>query len=166
SGPTGRRCGRGHSVAPALQPAGSFHWIRVGKPESPGTCQYVCQCSSCLRRRPATIGWPGTTASVAGTSSAPTLSVCTAWATALCACAQSASVSAVNHTFNFANMLPSSNFEGAKFRAGSSPRRFRAANKRKRLGRCGYGCGDQAVVVRCRDESSLVGGRGKVDAAV
>jgi len=38
-GPVGRRFGCGHSMGPAVKPAGNFHSMRVGRPESPGTCQ-------------------------------------------------------------------------------------------------------------------------------
>ena len=41
----------------------------VGRPESPGFCQYVCQCGSCFRRRASQIDSPAATACRSATHS-------------------------------------------------------------------------------------------------
>jgi hypothetical protein len=73
--PGGQRVGAGHWIGPAVTPAGSFHSIVVGSPESPGFCQYVCQPSRILRRSATVAGAPGAADVAAETSSASTFGV-------------------------------------------------------------------------------------------
>ena len=62
--------GYGHRISAAAKPSGRSHLTRVGRPESPGFRQYVCQPFSISRRMPTVSGWPGRTASVSATSEA------------------------------------------------------------------------------------------------
>ena len=77
SGPVGNAWGAGHWIAPTPKPSGSFQVSVVGRPESPGLRQYVCQPSAILSRSASVIGLPGMSAVRSGTSSACTCSVLT-----------------------------------------------------------------------------------------
>jgi len=58
------RLGAGHSISPALAPAGSFHAMVVAMPASPGFCQYVCHFGRMRWWIPIVIVLPGSTAFV------------------------------------------------------------------------------------------------------
>src|SRR5690349_2706841 len=90
----GRGFGYGHWIGPALQPSGSFHWMRVGRPESPGFFQYVCQWSAMRSFRPTSIGEPAGALAWSRTSSASTCSVFTVGAASV-TLAQSAASAAL-----------------------------------------------------------------------
>src|SRR4030095_5004108 len=59
-------------MGPAQTPSGSFHSIVVGRPESPGFFQYVCQPLSMASRSATVSGSPGLIAGLAPTTSAST----------------------------------------------------------------------------------------------
>jgi hypothetical protein len=77
SGPTGSGFGYGHWISPAFHPSGSTHWMRVGKPESPGFFQYVCHSGAMRRCSPTVTGLPGCAELPSEMSRASTCSVFT-----------------------------------------------------------------------------------------
>src|SRR5262245_32250769 len=52
NGATGTRSGAGHTIGPAVKPAGSDHSMLGGSPESPGLIHYACHPGSMRCRSP------------------------------------------------------------------------------------------------------------------
>src|SRR5260221_6227696 len=59
NGGTGTRSGPGHTIGPAVKPAGSDHSMFGASPESPGLIQYVCQPGAMRCRSPTQNVEPG-----------------------------------------------------------------------------------------------------------
>src|SRR6202795_2334208 len=75
-GPETRRSGVGHMIGPILKPRGRVQSIVVGRPESPGFDQYVCQPGGICCRSARCSGWPGTRLRVSVTRLAVTWRLC------------------------------------------------------------------------------------------
>src|SRR5512139_1202908 len=120
-------CGAGHSIGAAVTPWGSFQESVVGRPESPGLRQYVCQCGSIFRRSATASDSPGTSAVRAATSSASTWGVLTGAAAAGTARAAATASAATDATLERAAWLRGERLGRIIGDAYAPRRRFEAA---------------------------------------